>query len=92
MILERHIEKVVSAYAMKLGWLTYKFVSPSNRGVCDRIFIRPNGEVVFCEFKREGKKPTKLQAHHHKQLREQNCTVWVIDSVELGKEMINEPK
>jgi hypothetical protein len=89
MILERHIEKVVSAYAMKLGWLTYKFASPSNRSVPDRIYLK-DGDTIFIEFKREGKVPSKLQAHTHLKYQQAGHTVIVIDSVEQGKDFFNE--
>ena len=50
-MLEKQIESKVVKKAKELGFLTYKFSSPSNRGVPDRIFISPYGEVFFIEFK-----------------------------------------
>ena len=88
-VLESHVEKTVTAYARKLGWLSYKFSSPSVRGVPDRIYMR-DGEIFFIEFKREGKKPTKLQLHTHKQIQEQGgIEVFIIDDVEQGKKLID---
>lgn len=81
MIRERDIEAKVVKWAKGNGWLTYKFVSPSQRGVPDRIFIK-DGHVVFIEFKAPGKKPTPLQAHTIKKLREAECEVHVCDDVE----------
>lgn len=80
-IRERDIEAKVVALAKKAGWLSYKFVSPSQRGVPDRIFIR-DGVVVFIEFKAPGKKPTQLQAATIKKLRDAGCAVHVCDSIE----------
>ena len=57
---ESEIEKKVSNYAKTQGWLSYKFVSPSNRGVPDRIYLKA-GKCIFIEFKAPKKKPTKLQ-------------------------------
>lgn len=81
MIRERDIEAKVVKWAKNNGWLTYKFVSPSQRGVPDRIFIK-DGHIVFIEFKAPGKKPTQLQAHIIKKLREAECEVHVFDDVE----------
>jgi hypothetical protein len=41
------------------------------------------------EFKQEGKKPTPAQEREHHRLREKMVEVWVIDSVESGKCMID---
>jgi hypothetical protein len=43
----------------------------------------------FVEFKREGQKPTPAQEREHHRLREKLVEVWVIDSVESGKEMVD---
>ena len=60
MIRERDIEKKACDLAKAAGWLVFKFVSPAQRGVPDRIFIR-DSRVVFIEFKAPGARPTKLQ-------------------------------
>lgn len=83
MIRERDIEAKVVKWAKANGWLTYKFVSPSQRGVPDRIFIK-DGYVVFVEFKAPGKKPTPLQAQTIRKLKEAECEVWVCDDAEQG--------
>ena len=57
---ESKIEQTVCSKAKNLGWLVYKFTSPNQRGVPDRIFMR-NGICFFVEFKKFGKKPTELQ-------------------------------
>lgn len=83
MIRERDIESKVCELAKRAGWLVYKFVSPSQRGVPDRIFIR-QGRIVFIEFKAPGAMPTKLQWRMIERLRGQDCEVHVCDSVESG--------
>jgi len=40
---------------------TWKFTSPQNRGVSDRIACFPNGDVYFVELKRFGGKRSALQ-------------------------------
>ena len=75
MVKEKQIESKVVKKAKELGFLTYKFSSPSNRGVPDRIFITPHGEVFFIEFKSEKGKLSQLQK---KVIRDiENCGVKV---------------
>ncbi len=88
-ILEKHIEQHVCDYAKSKGILCYKFTSPANRSVCDRIFMY-NGFVFFIEFKAFGKKPTPSQNKHHQLLAKTGVTVYVVDSVTLGKEIIDD--
>jgi hypothetical protein len=88
-MLERDIEKAVKAYAESKGWLTRKWTSPGHAFVPDQIFINPNGRVLFVEFKREGAKPTPMQLREHEKLRKQGCDVWVIDSTDAGKQMVD---
>lgn len=45
--IEQRLRRVLEA----LGCLVYKFVSPGNNGVPDRIVITPNGGVIFVELK-----------------------------------------
>lgn len=89
MIRERDIEKKVTDWAKKNSWLTYKFVSPSNRGVPDRVFIRA-GIIIWIEFKAPGKKPTPLQAVTIKKMQAQGCEVYVCDSVESAINALSE--
>lgn len=85
---ESEIEKKVVDYAKAKGCLVYKFVSPSQRGVPDRIFIR-GGEIFFVEFKAPGKKPTKLQDKIFSKIREELFEVYIIDDVDRGKKLID---
>lgn len=85
---ESEIEKKVCAHAKSKGWLSYKFVSPSNRGVPDRIFMR-RGLCMFIEFKAEGKKATKLQQKVMSRIEQKGFDCHVVDSVEWGVEVIN---
>ena len=87
-MLESRIEKAVCKYAKDHGWLYYKFSSPGNRGVPDRIFMK-EGYVVFVEFKATGKKPSKLQATIHSKMKAEGIKVYWTDSIEGGKNIIN---
>ena len=57
---EAQIEKKLVAFCREHGLLTYKFASPSHRGVPDRI-IMGGAKVMFLELKRGGQRPTAFQ-------------------------------
>lgn len=86
---EKQIESKVVKKAKELGFLTYKFSSPSNRGVPDRIFINPHGEVFFIEFKSAKGKLTKLQEKVIKDITIRDVDVFVVSSVESGMFVLN---
>lgn len=87
-VLERDIERRVTRYAESRGVLAYKWVSPQNAGVCDHIYLY-QGSVWFVEFKQLGEKPTPLQALQHQRLVRQGASVYLVDSVVLGKEVVD---
>ncbi|CAA2367845.1 Phage protein [Xylella phage Bacata] len=76
--LEKEVEKKWCDTAKRFGWKAYKFSSPGNSSVPDRMFIR-NGFVFFIEFKRPGGAATPNQVEEHKEMREKGMLVWVID-------------
>lgn len=86
-MLESQIERKVSLYAKQRGVLTYKFVSPSNRGVPDRVFLY-RGQTLFVEFKQPGKKPTALQAREHERLTAAGHKVHVVTDAAGGIDLV----
>ena len=50
-MLEREIEKKLVDGVRKLGGRAYKFVSPGNDGVPDRIVVLPGRAPKFIELK-----------------------------------------
>lgn len=48
---ENKIEKKFRDGILSIGGLCYKFVSPGNTGVPDRIVILRTGKVIFVELK-----------------------------------------
>lgn len=48
---ERDIEEYLCKEVAKLGGKCYKWVSPGNPGVCDRIALFPHGILAFIETK-----------------------------------------
>lgn len=85
---ESAIETKVCEYAKAKGWLVYKFVSPNQKGVPDRMFIG-GGDMFLIEFKALGKKPTKLQEKTFAKIRKELFEVYIIDNVADGKTLID---
>jgi hypothetical protein len=86
-MLEKQIEKKVVDYCRKRGFLCYKFSSPANRGVPDRIIIG-KGKVLFLELKRKGEMPTALQFREIQRIWGMDgCATWA-DCVEAAVVMI----
>lgn len=79
---ERDIETYLREQVKAAGGIAYKWTSPGNAGVPDRIVILPKGRIHFVELKAPGQKPTPLQQVQHRKLTALGCTVWVIDSKE----------
>lgn len=49
---EKEIESYLRKQVEKAGGRAYKWISPGNKGVPDRIVLLPGGIVVFTETKR----------------------------------------
>lgn len=77
---ERGIEAYLRDQIKRLGGIAYKFVSPGNAGVPDRLVLLPAGRVAFVELKAPGKQPTPLQQRQQQRIRDLGFTVLVIDS------------
>ncbi len=91
-MLEKYLERKIVFKAKKLGYLTYKFVSPSNRGVPDRIFISENGKLFFVEFKSKKGKLSELQKLKISELRSRKQSVFVVNDEELAMEILEKYK
>ena len=82
MMRERDIEKILVGEVKRMGGRAYKWVSPGNDGVPDRIVLLPGGKVAFVELKAPGKKPGPLQEKRKRQLEGLGFPVYVIDKAE----------
>ena len=58
---ENEIERYFVWAVQSLGGVTYKFKSPTQRGVADRIACMPNGDTWFVELKTKGGRLAPLQ-------------------------------
>ena len=80
-MLESKIEKDCVKWATLNGWQSFKFVSPSNRGVPDRIFLK-QGNTVFVEFKTATGKLSALQSRQIEKIRANDFKVFIIRNLE----------
>ena len=76
---ERLIEKHLTSKCKAHGILCYKFVSPGQRNVPDRILIK-GGKVVFLELKATGKKPSEAQWREITRIQEAGGMALTADS------------
>ena len=60
-MVEKEIEAYLVAAVKARGGAAWKFVSPANRGVADRLVLLPGGAVWFIELKTETGKLSPLQ-------------------------------
>lgn len=81
---EAMVENHLVRKAKARGWKAFKFVSPGNSGVPDRIVVG-NGRVVFVELKSPVGKLSELQKKMIAQLKELGAEVHVC----YGKEEVD---
>lgn len=60
-MLEREVEKKLVDGVQRMGGRAYKFVSPGNDGVPDRIVVLPDTAPMFVELKTESGRLSRLQ-------------------------------
>lgn len=77
-MLEKEIEKILVAEVKRLGGRAYKWVSPGNDGVPDRIVIFPDKTPIFVELKTERGRLSSLQRVQVKRLKDLGQCVRVI--------------
>lgn len=80
-MLEKDIEKILVGEVRRLGGRAYKWVSPGNSGVPDRIVILPNQSPIFVELKAERGKLTEMQKVQIKRLQELGQRVEIVKGV-----------
>lgn len=84
-VLERDVEKHFVWAVSRAGGKTWKFKSPNNRGVCDRIVCLPDGSTWFVELKTKGGRLSELQRLHAAELAALNqkyACLWTTEQVD----------
>jgi hypothetical protein len=85
----RGMEKDIEAYfcqmvAIRLGGVAYKFTSPANRGVSDRVVCLRDGSTWFVELKAPTGRLSPLQRHFRDdmaRLKQRYACLWSREDV-----------
>lgn len=75
---ESQIESKMVREVRKRGGLCYKFVSPDNAGVPDRIVITPEGRTIYVELKTLIGRLAKIQQWQIAEMRARGADVRVL--------------
>ena len=76
---ESEIEDYLVWTVERMGGRAYKFVSPAQRGVADRIVCLPNGQTWFIELKTKKGRLSPLQqmfAAEMTRLNQKHAVLW----------------
>jgi len=87
---ESQIEKSLSQRIKARGGLCYKFISPSNPGVPDRIIITPDGRTVYVELKTEIGRLASIQQWQISEMQKRQADVRVCKGIEAIKDLVEE--
>ncbi len=89
-MLEKELEQKFVKQVRKQGGIAYKFISPNNAGVPDRLVIFDSNKIGFVELKSLGQKPRLLQIKQIERLKNLGCKVFVLDRPEDIQTVIDE--
>lgn len=81
---EKQIEEKLRQAIKAMGGIAYKFTSPGNIGVPDRIILLPGGRVWFVELKTDTGRMTANQERQTQRILETGanaCTLYGMDGV-----------
>ena len=87
---EKEIERRLCELVRKRGGLTYKFLSPNNPGVPDRIVITPAGVVWFVELKTIVGRLAKIQKWQKSELEKRGANVRVVRGWNEARRFVEE--
>lgn len=87
---ERDIEKWLRRQVESMGGLAFKFTSPGNDGVPDRLAVLPGGRIYFIELKTDRGRLSPLQVWQQDRLRQLGVNVAVIRGMDEAVEFIEE--
>ena len=89
---EKSVEEKFRDGIKSIGGKAYKFVSPGNNGVPDRVVCLPDGRTVFVELKSPTGVLSKMQERRIAELRRMKQNVYVLHSVEEVRKFLEEIK
>jgi hypothetical protein len=82
--MEKQIEAHLVRRVKELGGVAYKFTSPANRGVADRVVCLPDGSTWFIEVKAPTGRLSPLQRHFRDEmtkLQQRYACLWSMKNV-----------
>ena len=85
---ERDIEKYLTARVERLGGVAFKFVSPGNDGVPDRLVILPGGRILLVELKASHGRLRPIQVWQQERIRRRGVEVHTVWSREQVDELL----
>lgn len=87
---ESAIEAKLVRMVRNRGGLCYKFVSPGNPGVPDRIVITPGGRTIYVELKTEVGRLARIQEWQLEEMRKRGVDIRVLKGLEQVKAFVQE--
>lgn len=85
---ESKIEKRLVSEIENMGGKAYKFISPGNNGMPDRLIVI-DGKCYFAETKAPGKRLRPLQKIRKAELESLGVTVFKVDSMRSVEAVLN---
>jgi hypothetical protein len=85
---EREVEKALVDAVKAAGGIAYKFVSPGNAGVPDRLVVLPEGKIGFVELKAPGKRSRPVQQMQKHRLERLGFLVMTVDRPDYMSELV----
>ena len=89
-MLEKEVERYLVREVKAHGGLCFKFVSPGNPGVPDRIVITPTGRTVYVELKTETGRLTKAQKWQRGELEKRGADVRALFGIDAVNDFLRE--
>ena len=83
---ESYIESYLVRKVKEHGGLCYKFVSPGNPGVPDRLIITPTGKTIFVELKTEVGRLAKVQKWQRSEMEKRGADCRVLFGMDAVKD------
>ena len=87
---ESSIESYLVRKVKEHGGLCFKFVSPGNPGVPDRIVVTPDGRSIYVELKTEIGRLAKVQKWQRSELEKRGADVRVLFGMDAVKAFLRE--
>lgn len=87
---EAQIETRLVRMVRDRGGLCYKFISPNNPGVPDRIVITPDGRTIYVELKTCVGSLQRIQQWQIAEMRKRGADVRVIKGLDAAKAFVEE--